>query len=99
MVNIPTSYLGGLGLKSRPSIDWWFRGFSPSLQVMPGAVPENYAMTASFHIISNLSFTYHQPPIQWVPGILSSGVKRGRDVTPWRLHGVAGQLYFTFLRL
>jgi hypothetical protein len=22
-----------------------------------------------------------QPPIQWVPGILSSGVKRGRGVT------------------
>jgi len=22
-----------------------------------------------------------QPPVQWVPGVLSSGVKRGRGVT------------------
>jgi hypothetical protein len=59
-----------------------------------------------------------QPPAQWVPEVLSPGIKRGRGVTltthphlvpksrmsrsyisspPWRLHGLAGKLYFYFM--
>jgi hypothetical protein len=31
--------------------------------------------------VSNQALEPTQPPVQWVPGVLSPGVKRGRDVT------------------
>jgi hypothetical protein len=35
----------------------------------------------SYSSVSRLALGPTQPPVQWVPGILSPGVKRGRGVT------------------
>jgi hypothetical protein len=62
VVNIPVSYSEGPEFKSRPGdrLSWQIiRSFPESLHTKSGIVPTNWSTTASFHLLSNSSFTYY----------------------------------------
>jgi hypothetical protein len=68
VVKTPVSYSGGSRVQISAltaAILRWFRDFTQSLQANAGIfrLPQNQATTASFHIMSNLSFAC-QPSIR-----------------------------------
>jgi hypothetical protein len=58
-----------------------FFGFPSALGYDRGSIPGGDERIFLLASVSRPALGSTQPPVQWVPGVLSAGVKRGRGVT------------------